>query len=775
MLKKAVFILVITEFLLSLSILPVKADGLIVPDPCQGPDCITVLPMEQLTVKYHHVTVTIENQIALTHVDQVFFNPNNWTVEGTYVFPLPMDAAVSNFILWIDGKPVEGQVLDANQARQTYEQIVSQMKDPALLEYIGRGAIQARVFPIAPGEERRIELEYSQILSATNGLVQYIYPLNTEKFSMTPLESVSVTVDIHSTQSIRAVYSLTHSLDVDRIRENRVLASYEANNVTPNTDFNLFYSIGETEAFHLMTYRDPFDAMNPDGFFLLMLAPKPDVSSIVVNKDVILVLDHSGSMDGEKFRQAQEATIYILNHLNEGDQFSIIAFSSDIESFSPEMQPANKANDAIQWIRGWGAAGSTDINHALLDAASMAGNQRTTYLIFLTDGLPTWGETDSERILANFDRSAPSNIRVFTFGVGYDVDTYLLDSLSTQHHGLSKYVTEGQNLDEVLSSFYASISTPVLTNLHLDFGGLEVYDIYPEPLPDLFAGGQIVITGRYVKGGVGDIKLQGYVNGVSQTFTFPEVKFETNNANTNSVVSSIPRLWATRKIGYLLSKIRLEGPSQELIDQIVKISVRFGIITPYTSFLVTEPAILGSAEQDRVSEETYGQMMAATPAPSSGFGAVNKAAEQGAMSQAEIANDVAANTSGQVKIVGAKTFVLQNGVWIDTTFDPDTMQTIKVPFLSEQYYKLIGANPEIQSILALGKNVIFLIEGKAYEITAENEAVGSTSTQIAPTLPIVATGPVGSGTTTNQNSRLFPCIGGFLPLGFICIFLKHIL
>jgi Ca-activated chloride channel family protein len=156
--------------------------------------------MSQLEIRYHHVTVTIEDQIATTHVDQVFYNPNDWDVEGTYVFPIPMDAAVNDFILWIEGESVQGEILDAEQARQIYEEIVATLRDPALLEYADQGAMQARIFPIPPMGERRIELEYTQALSAENGLVQYQYPLGTEKFSSEPLENVSITVDIASPQ-----------------------------------------------------------------------------------------------------------------------------------------------------------------------------------------------------------------------------------------------------------------------------------------------------------------------------------------------------------------------------------------------------------------------------------------------------------------------------------------------------------------------------------------------------------------------------------------------
>ncbi|MBU2610218.1 MAG: hypothetical protein KJ606_04655, partial [Chloroflexi bacterium] len=292
-----IFILLISAFILPT---PARADGIIICDP--GP-CPPPYPLTPLAIKYHHVTVTIKDQIAVTHVDQVFYNPGDMTVEGTYIFPLPADAAVTDFILWIDGKPVKGQVLDAAQARQTYEDIVRNMRDPALLEYAGRGAVQARIFPIPPRGERRIELEYTQVLTADNGLVSYVYPLNTEKFSTQPLESVTVNVDIRSSSTpIRAVYSPTHKIAIHRENDRRVTAGYEAANMTPNTDFALYHSLGESEAFHLLTYRDPTDLTDPDGFFLLLLAPRPDAAAQALAKDIILVLDHSGSMDGEKFQ-----------------------------------------------------------------------------------------------------------------------------------------------------------------------------------------------------------------------------------------------------------------------------------------------------------------------------------------------------------------------------------------------------------------------------------------------------------------------------------------
>ena len=744
---KSVILTVSLLLILTLSfLLPASAyaDGIIIPDPppCDSGMCPpVVIPMDQLVIRYHHVTVSIKDQLAVTHVDQVFYNPNDWTIEGTYIFPIPEDAAVSGFTLWVDGQPVKGEVLDANQARQTYEQIVSSMRDPALLEYIGRGAVQARIFPIAPQGERRIELEYTQALPAEGGLVRYIYPLNTEKFSAQPIESVTISVDIQSNVPIRAVYSPSHDVGVNRVSDTHVVAGYEASNVLPNIDFALYYSLGETQAFHLLAYRDPTDSSDPDGFFLVLLAPRINTIDQVIPKDLLLVLDSSGSMDGEKFQQALQATRYILDNLNRDDRFNLITFSTGIEMYASGLRPASEAAGARAWLDMLGAEGSTDINRALLEAAAMVDPERPTYLIFLTDGLPTEGVTDSPSILSNFAVNAPANLRLFSFGVGYDVDTILLDTLAQDHHGRSTYVQPGMNLDEILSTFYSGISTPVLTSLELSFGSVSTYDLYPTPLPDLFAGSQVILLGRYREGGKTDVHLTGEVNGEIQTFTFTDQVFE-KSSQANTWQASIPRLWATRKIGYLLNEIRLKGANQEIIDQIIHLSIRYGIVTPYTSYLVTDKAPLGEAEQQRLANETYGQMLAMPTAAPSGQAAVQSAADAGAMQGAAKAPELMGEASTTVRVLGPRTYVFTEGKWVDTAFDPEKMQTTKVDFLSKDYFTLIASHPELADAFALGDQVIALSDGVAYEVVPSN----------APAQPVEITPTPTSGSSVTPTS-----------------------
>jgi Ca-activated chloride channel homolog len=227
-------------------------------------------------------------------------------VEGTYVFPLPETSTISEFAMWVDGEKLEGKVLERDEARRIYEDIVRRRQDPALLEYVGLNAFQASIYPIPPGGERRIELEYSQVLPVDNGLVEYVYPLSTEKFSPRPLEEVAVNVTIRSREPLKAIYSPSHQVDVVRRGDHEALVGYEEVGVTPDRDLVLYYTVSQQDVgVNLLSYRP---RAGDDGFFLLLAAPQVEVEAQeVVARDVILVLDVSGSMRGEKIEQAKAA------------------------------------------------------------------------------------------------------------------------------------------------------------------------------------------------------------------------------------------------------------------------------------------------------------------------------------------------------------------------------------------------------------------------------------------------------------------------------------
>ncbi len=677
------------------------ADGVVIVEPPPG---VPPPDTPNLVIRYHRVTVDVNDQVATTQVDQVFLNDTPYDLEGIYIFPLPEEAAISGFAMYVDGQRWEGELLPRDEARRIYEDIVRRRLDPALLEYVGRDTFKASIFPIPPGDERRVELAYSQILENDGGLVKYVYPLDTERFSAEPLEEVVITVNVHSSQAIRTIYSPTHDVAINRIDEHTASVSFEAADVLPDRDFELYYSISNEDfGLNLLSYRESGE----DGFFLMLIAPKVQADEgDVVAKDVIFVLDTSGSMEGEKIAQAKSSLEYILDHLNADDRFNIVAFSTGVSIYAREPQPATDGGEALRFIDDLRAVGGTNIDLALTEALAMADGERPQIIIFLTDGLPTEGVTESERIVANVSRQASQNVRIFTFGLGDDVNTFLLDTVAQDNRGASSYVRPNESIQEEVSDFYAKVSMPLLADIELDFGDLRVEDSYPYPLPDLFAGSQLAIVGRYREGGTTDVTLYGEVNGVGQELVYEDLSFTSRGGE-----DFIPRLWAARKIGYLLNQIKLHGEGRELIDEIVELSVRYGIMTPYTSFLVDDEQDIFTPEGREETAKEMWHQATVVPAPMVGAGAVQDAQNREALRSSERAQD----NSEAIKYARDKVFVLRNGIWTDTTYD-GSMETVKVGFGSDDYFALMAAHPEWGYYFSVGQEVIVVLDGVAYQV-----------------------------------------------------------
>jgi Ca-activated chloride channel family protein len=739
-------IALLAALIVSPSPTPARADGIIIIDPPIMPPEPWPMRDVSLTIKYHRVDVTIDNNVATTRIDQVFINDHDFLAEGTYIFPVPEDAAISDFVMWVNGEPVRGEILEANEARQIYEDYVRQIIDPALLEYVGRGAIKASIFPIQPGEERRIEIEYSEILPADQGLVHYTYPLNTEKFSAEPLEDVSVHVSVVSNDPISSIYSPSHPVATNRDGEYRFEVGYEERDVTPDTDFELYYShTSDAIGMSLLTYKE---SAGDDGFFMLLVSPTVEVDpDDIVEKDVILVLDTSGSMHGERLDQAKEALSYVLDNLNRGDRFNVITFSTGTRVFDTELlsvSGSRNIDDALDFVDDLEALGGTDVNRALEEAMILADSQRPTTVILLSDGLATEGEIETEQILRNVEREAPDNVQLFTWGVGDDVDTVLLDRLAQDHGGASAYVREGQRVDEEVAAFYNKISTPVLSDIELDFSGdMVVEDFYPDRLPDLFAGTQLTLVGRYRGDGPSTLTLRGEVNGERQVYEYGDLTFRRRAGGEDF----IPRLWATRKIGHLLNQIRLHGEDEELVESVIKLSVRYGIITEYTSFLIDEDDIFTDAGRTQMGQSFAAEEEEAAEVVT-GADAVDRAAAESALGAAEAPAALPTmmpmpDTRGEagggggivqpdqvVSLVGDKTFVLRDGVWVDTAYDPTVYTPVQVGFLSDDYFELVDTNPRLGDYFALGQRVIVVhgdqaiqvVEGEAPPVNVEDLA-----------------------------------------------------
>jgi len=688
------------------------ADGIIIPIP---PPDHPIRPIPMLSIKYHRVSVTIEDQVATTAVDQVFVNESDYELEGTYIFPLPEEAAISEFAMYVDGERLEGEILDRDEARRIYEDIVRKQRDPALLEYMGRNAFRARIYPIAPRGEKRVQIEYTEVLRMDNGLVRYVYPLDTERFSAKPIEDVSIHVDIRSKEAIKSVYSPSHDIAVERDGDYRASVGYEDEQVKPDTDFSLYYTVSSKDVgLNLLSYKPK---RNEDGFFLLLISPAVEVEKQeVVAKDVVVVLDVSGSMRGEKLDQAKEALKFILDNLNDEDRFNVIAFSTGLRRYAADLRPADEKEDAWAFVAELRAAGGTNIERALAEALALGDNGRPQTVIFLTDGLATEGVTDTQKIIASVNDAARPDVRLFAFGIGDEVNAVLLDTIAQAHRGTTNYVRPGQDIRAEVTNFYAKISTPVLANLKLDFGEVLAEDTYPDPLPDLFVGSQLVLVGRYRAEGNTTIALSGEVNGRPQEFTYEDISFRGSDGE-----HFIARLWATRRVGYLLGQIRLHGEDQELVEEIVALSVTYGILTPYTSFLIQEDVdLLSPAGRAEVAQDQF-EIMSAAPSSESGAAAVARSVEENRLRKAETGAGSGGYGAEAVKTIADKSFISRAGTWIDTAYDENTMTPVEIKFGSQAYFDLLAQNPQWGRYFSLGMHIIVVLDGQAYKIFEAEE------------------------------------------------------
>ena len=443
--KRAIFFLLRSAAwlaLVSVGVLPLAAAGfIIVPHPMPIPrepnGVVSFRPpatpaFTPLEVTFHHVNVKVRGQVAVTAVDEEFYNPNDRELEGTYIFPVPKGAQIDQFSMDVNGRQVDAELLSAEKARQIYEDIVRQHRDPALLEYVGRDVFKVRIFPIEPRSRKHVKLSYTQVLVADAGIVRYRYPLNTEKFSAKPIPSVSLKLDLETREALKSIYSPSHAVEINRHGDRQAIVGFELKDVKPATDFELVYATAAGDiGVSLLTQTVPGD----DGYFMLLVAPAYAVpGERTVPKDVTFVLDTSGSMAGKKLEQARKALEFCVANLNDDDRFQIIRFATDVEPLFDTLTPADRVHRdrATAFIQRLQPTGGTAIYDAMKQAlgARPSTGDRPYLVIFLTDGLPTVGETSNDRIVEAVKDASHGNSRVFCFGIGNDVNTHLLDRIT---------------------------------------------------------------------------------------------------------------------------------------------------------------------------------------------------------------------------------------------------------------------------------------------------------------------------------------------------------
>ncbi|RMH62997.1 MAG: VWA domain-containing protein [Bacteroidetes bacterium] len=702
-----------------------------------------------LELRTHRVEARVEDEIAVVTVTQTFYNPGGGTVEGTFLFPLPPGAQVSRFSMTVDGREMAGELLEADEARAIYEEIVRRSLDPALLEMADYRTFRARIFPIPGRAERTITLRYDAALEREGDLVTFRHPMQghlaTRHTGAVPLprpidsrrpqperpdapDAVPTESTVHITLAtstgLTNVYSPSHEVRVDRSGRRTATVTLEQPRLD-GRDFVLYYSLDPSPLGATLLAHRPYGD-RPGYFLLLVSAPAELDEARIPPKDIVFVLDTSGSMAGEKMAQAREALRYCLQRLGPHDRFGLVAFSSDVDAFRDSLVTTAMRDDALFFVDQLEARGGTNINAALLTALEMLDDSDHGQVIFLTDGLPSTGVRDEGQIRRNVAEANDGGVRLFAFGVGYDVNTRLLDGLSQATGAFADYISPEEHIEERIGAFYDKVRFPVMTDLALEADGGDVFALTPGTLPDLYRGGRLLVAGRYRQPGDLRLALRGRLGDAAETlrytFELPRIERERD---------FVARLWATRRVGALLDEMRLHGENEELKEEVIALAREFGIVTPCTSYLVTEDEALavhppgtprgGPARPLRFDAAAPTADLRAT----SGEEAVAMSKATRAMQEAEVVAPAA--PSVLTTVLGRTLRRTADGAWADVDADPEAADAVRIAFASDAYFALLRLHPELREAARLGPHVTIAFRGRVLVIAEDGENLSETA------------------------------------------------
>jgi Ca-activated chloride channel family protein len=548
---------------------------------------------KKMWIKSIDVTVDITEQIAVTHVDQIFFNELNASVEAIYIFPLPENAMITELVYWVNDVRFVAEIREREDAVKAYNNKLRQWLDPALLEYLGDNLFRLSIVPIDPLSEVRTEITYAEPLAYDLGLVEYVFQLNTLELSSQPLEKVSLNLDATSTTPFKKFSSPSHqnstATQITALSANHYSLFYGDENFYPDNDLIVRYELDRDDVdFQVLTYAPTVqDSFGTDRFYTMWITPPDDIDDTeIIPKNIVFTADVSSSMEGNRLQQLKESLNNFLDLLNPQDSYNIVTFGTFVETFKDNLVPATQSsiNEAHGFVNQLYALGLTNIDQALTSSLDHSYQDTTSNInIFLTDGQPTWGETDINQILKNAAESNSHDVSIFSFGIGDDINRSLLTSLSAENHGYAQFISSDDSIAWVVSNHFTRISKPILRNIRIEMDGLDAWDTYPKNLGDLYWGSQIIQLGLYKNSGLTDVVLKGYYGSDSVSYSKT-----VNFSDTLGGHRFVPRLWAKSKIDHLMSLIEIYGETDELVNQIIDLSLRFQVLTKYTAFY-TDP------------------------------------------------------------------------------------------------------------------------------------------------------------------------------------------
>ncbi len=665
--------------------------------------------------------VAIIEQVATTTLDLALRNPSGSRLEAELIVPVPDGAVVRGFTFQGTAAEPTAVLLRKEEARRIYDSIVAKVRDPALLEFAGYNLIRSSVFPVEAGGSQQVRLTYEHLCPADGERIDYVLPRSESLDYTVPWQ---VSVQIRSKRPISTFYSPSHVLETLRRDEHAVTVRTTAAAGSEPGAFRLCYLLERgTVTASLQAYPDPKVG---GGYFLLLAGLPARASSVdesdstqVIRREVTLVLDRSGSMNGEKLEQVREAALQVLAGLDEGEAFNVILYNEAVDGFAsrPVIKSESTIRQAREFIKSIQARGGTNIHDALLEALRPRPTTgMLPIVLFLTDGLPTVGQT-SEAVIRDLALKAnPHQRRIFTFGVGVDVNTPLLEKIASENRATATFVLPKEDVELKVAQVFRRLSGPLLADARLDICDAtgspapgRVHDLMPARLPDLFEGDQLVLLGRYTGQEPLHFRVSGNYRGRPRTFEF---SFGVDKATTRNAF--VPRLWASRKIAFLVDAIRQMGADhdplhprpavtadprlRELVDEIVRLSTDFGILTEYTAFLAREGTDL--SERSRVLSEAatnFGQRAIDCRTGLASVNQDNNAVFMKGQTVQNMRNSFYAQNMDRVSIssvqqVSDRAFYQKNGRWVDSRLveQERTLQPRRIiEFGSEEFRTLV--------------------------------------------------------------------------------------
>lgn len=531
--------------------------------PQRGVFSVRTTPAAAVRIVGVTAGVVVVEQVATTSLEVELRNDGRRPREAVMLLPVPRGAAVRTFAFSGPAAEPTAKLLPHAEAARTYREIVRKLRDPALLEFAGCGLVRSSVFPIAPGATAKIRLTYEQVVAAEGNRFDYVLPRTEALDYRVPWK---ISVRVKSRHPIATLYSPSHDLNIRRAAAGTVSARLRPSAAHEPGPLRISWLRGgDAVTASLLACPDP----ETGGGTFLLLAGLPPASTDApsarkVRREVTLVLDRSGSMRGEKIEQAKEAARQILAGLEPGEAFNLITYNDTVSAFAaaPVVKDRDAERKAVAYIDSLRAGGGTNLHAALAEALRPSPPEGMLPLVlFLTDGLPTAGQTSEVAIRDVALKANPHQRRIFTVGVGVDVNTPLLEKIASASRGAPTFVLPGENVEVKVGQVFRRLKGPTLAAPRvcaLDASGApdpsRVHDLLPAPLPDLFEGDRLVLLGRYTGDGAIGFELSGEYHGVKRRFRFT---FDLDRASTRNAF--VARLWASRKIGALVDEIRQSG------------------------------------------------------------------------------------------------------------------------------------------------------------------------------------------------------------------------